>query len=137
MCIHCALLGEFSPTFTVDVVFRTPANTGFDLYILGTPPLDAQQTAITDRYNDNKIMSSFRGGVKSITFQTSAAHGIVNKLSYTLTPMGMCGVQREIIAIYKDLGMNTTDIQTPHNTTIKNDVINHITILSSDGFTPA
>ncbi len=133
MCWHHRILQ--TTAFKVEIRFKTPANTGFDILVIGTTPSGAEQTRISAEYKSYPPLSKFRGGIQDVLYYaTEAAAGITHVYSYTLTPFGCCATQKNIKTGLTALGV--TDFLTVHstyNTDVRADPENAETILRDAG----
>lgn len=119
MCWHHKILGDFRSPLKVEFKFREPLNTGFDILIIGEPAVSTvEKDRIISEYKGVQQLQKFRGGIKDVLFYATEESAGINHptYSYTLTPFGMCSVQKNIRTNLKNLGVsNTATVQKDYN----------------------
>ena len=135
MCWHHVILGDFKTPCKVEIKFKDPAGTGFDVLVIGPLPSAEAQTRISAVYKAAPQLKIFRGGVKDVLFHaTEADAGITHTYSYTMTPMGCCMVQKNIKDGLSALGVtNFLTVQKDYNQYVRADPANAETILRDRG----
>ena len=131
MCWHHLILGA-SSNLKVEILFKSPINTGFDIIVIGPIPSGQEQTRIRSSYNEHITLTKFRGGIQNVLFyETEDAAGILDPVyGYTLSPFGMCMIQANIKTNLKTLGINNfLNAQSDYNNIVRVNPSNAQTIL--------
>lgn len=132
MCWNCIISGGRK----VEILFKEPANTGFDVLIIGTLPSEADQKQISDKYKSHGPLYKYKGGIKEVLFYSNETDaGILHSTyGYTLTPFGACGIQKNIKEGLKSYGVTDfLKVQSDYNNLIRKDPENIQTILEDNG----
>ena len=134
MCWHHLFLKD-SKFLKVEISYKSPKNTGFDILLIGVVPSLVEQKRIVDAYKNHIPLQKFRGGVKDVLFYaTEILAGITHTYNYTLTPYGSCDVQKNIKDGLTSLGVsNFLTVQNDYNTYVRSDPTNAETILRDRG----
>jgi len=132
MCWHHQIIGT---SRKAELLFKEPINTGFDILVIGALPSTEEQKSITNIYKSHAPLSKFRGGVKDILFYADESAASISDpvYGYTLTPYGMCNVQKAIKDGLSSHGVpDFVRVQSDYNNLIRKNPGNIQTILEDN-----
>lgn len=135
MCWHHLIVGSDKK---VEILYKVPLNTGFDILVIGALPSEEEQKSITNTYKSHPPLAKFRGGIKEVLFYADeTAAGILDPVyGYTLSPYGMCVVQKAIKDGLGSYGVtNFVAVQSDYNTLVRTDPVNIQNILDGKNYT--
>ena len=117
MCWHHLILGDAGAHLKIEISFRDPLNTGFDIILIGVIPEESEKTRITQAYKSHTPLAKFRGGLIDVIFcATEEEANTEEDIGYTLTPFGGCVEQKAVKNKLAESGVtNFLHAQKPYN----------------------